>query len=473
MSMQILGKQSLFYGIGHIITRSIGFLLLPLYTNYLSLEEYGVIALVYTFLGFMNIILHYGLDASLLKHYVGSNVYNQKTVLTNVYTSLFITTFMTVSILLLFKNKIGYVLFGFKDSQIIILVLGILFFDTLLSIHNLIIRAEQKPKLYICVSLSNVLFNVLLNIYFIIYLRLGINGVLIGNLISSFTIFLLTSPIIINRFSFSRLSFVKWKQLMIFGYPLLFSGIFSMILELSDRYIIRLLIGIEAVGVYNAGYKIGMIMMIIVSGFNMAWQPYFLNKKVNERKYIADTSIILLTLICSFWLFILLWSDTILTFQIFGFSFYGENYWDSINIIPYVALAYIFHACYLIQIPGYYLLEKTEYIAWIRFCGALFNIALNFLFIYIYGIIGAAVSTCLSYLIMAVLVYLLNKRLFPIQYSINNLFLIFGLLLLVVNLNYFFVLSETVKFLITILYPTIIIYLGGNKQLFIDLIKKK
>ena len=473
MSMQILGRQSLLYGIGHIITRSIGFLLLPLYTNYFSLEQYGIIALVYTFLGFMNIILHYGLDASLLKHYVASNVHNQKTVLTNVYTSLFITTCLTASILLLFKNNIGYLLFGLKDSQIVLFVVGILFFDTLLSIHTLIIRAEQKPKLYICISLINVLSNLLLNIYFIVYLQLKINGVLIGNLISSFTIFLLTSPIIINRFSISRLSFIKWKQLMMFGYPLLFSGIFSMILELSDRYIIRLLIGVEGVGVYNAGYKIGMIMMIIVSGFNMAWQPYFLNKKINERKYIADTSIVLLTLICSFWLFILLWGETILTFQVFGFSIYGENYWDSINIVPYVALAYIFHACYLIQIPGFYLLEKTQYIAWIRCCGALVNIVLNFLFISIYGIIGAAVSTCLSYLIMAIMVFLLNKRHFPIQYSINNLYLIFGLLILVINLNYFFDLSEKLKLLMSILYPIIIIYLGGNKQLFTDLIKGK
>ena len=70
MSIKSLGKQSLIYGLGHVVARSVTFLLLPLYTNVFSLEDYGIISLIYAFLGFMNVILHYGLDASLLKYYI-------------------------------------------------------------------------------------------------------------------------------------------------------------------------------------------------------------------------------------------------------------------------------------------------------------------------------------------------------------------------------------------------------------------
>ena len=83
MSIKQLVTQSLIYGAGHIIARSVTFLLLPLYTNVFSLENYGVISLVYTFLGFINVILHYGLDASLLKHYVPANQKERKSILTN------------------------------------------------------------------------------------------------------------------------------------------------------------------------------------------------------------------------------------------------------------------------------------------------------------------------------------------------------------------------------------------------------
>ena len=64
-----LTKESLLYGIGHISSRLITFLLLPLFTNILSPREYGIVALVYTFIAFLTVILHFGLDASLLRHY--------------------------------------------------------------------------------------------------------------------------------------------------------------------------------------------------------------------------------------------------------------------------------------------------------------------------------------------------------------------------------------------------------------------
>ena len=70
MSLKSLGKQSLIYGLGHIISRLVTFLLLPLYTNVFTTEEYGVVALFYTFLGFMNVIMRYGLGAAFLKYYV-------------------------------------------------------------------------------------------------------------------------------------------------------------------------------------------------------------------------------------------------------------------------------------------------------------------------------------------------------------------------------------------------------------------
>ena len=68
MSIKKLGQQSLIYGTGNLAAKGVTFMLLPLYTNVFSPEDYGIVSLVFTFLGFMNVVLHYGLDASLLKH---------------------------------------------------------------------------------------------------------------------------------------------------------------------------------------------------------------------------------------------------------------------------------------------------------------------------------------------------------------------------------------------------------------------
>ena len=106
MSIKSLGQQSLIYGAGHVGARGINFLLLPLYTNVFSLENYGIISLVYTFLGFMNVIMHYGLDASLLKNYVPANNQERETILSNVYTSFIITTISFLVFIILFRENI-------------------------------------------------------------------------------------------------------------------------------------------------------------------------------------------------------------------------------------------------------------------------------------------------------------------------------------------------------------------------------
>jgi len=91
MSIRKLGKQSLIYGFGHVLARLVTFLLLPLYTNVFTAREYGVVALFYTFLSFMNVIMRYGLGAAFLKFYVSADNSEKNAIFTNVITSLFIT----------------------------------------------------------------------------------------------------------------------------------------------------------------------------------------------------------------------------------------------------------------------------------------------------------------------------------------------------------------------------------------------
>ena len=66
-TLKSFGKQALIYGTGNVLARLVTFLLLPLLTNVLSVEEYGMVALIYVFLGFMNIVYHYGIDSAFMR----------------------------------------------------------------------------------------------------------------------------------------------------------------------------------------------------------------------------------------------------------------------------------------------------------------------------------------------------------------------------------------------------------------------
>ena len=460
MLAKSLGKESLIYGVGHIITRSIAFLLLPIYTNAFSLEDYGILSLIYTFLGFMNVILHYGLDASLLKHYVPADQEDKKSILTNTYASFMVTTIVFIIIMILLRNHVSELFFGVNLLKITLLILGILFFDVLWAIHLLLLRAENKPILFTGINLFNALLYLGLNIFFIIYLKLGIYGALLSNIITSGCIFLITFPLILKRISISTLSINQWKKLMNFGYPFFFSGIFSMIMELSDRYILLKLTNIETVGLYNAGYKLGMIMMLVVVGFNMAWQPFFLRKDPKERDYIVKTTTIVISILGFLWILLLIWSENLVKVQLWNYTFIGEQFWASTQIVPIIALAYIFHALYLLQLPGIYLLVKSGWIAWVRGVGAVLNITLNFLLIPTYGIVGAAVATCISYLLIAVLFYIINQKIFTISYNWRKLGIIAlstGVIF-IIQIN--FHLDMPMKIILSIFYPVVIVISG-------------
>ena len=456
MSIKSLGSQSLIYGAGHVAARGVTFLLLPIYTNIFSLEDYGIISLIYTFLGFMNVVLHYGLDASLLKHYMPADSEERKTILSNAYGSFLITTILFSLLLIIFRNNVSGLLFGINLPNITLLVVGILFFDVLWSIHVLILRAEERPVYFSIISFLNVLSTLALNILFVIYFELGIYGVLLSNLITSGVIFLITVPIILKRSSIKSLSLKYWKKMMKFGVPFLPAGIFSMILELSDRYILRYLTDIETVGLYNAGYKLGLLILLIVMGFNMAWQPYFLKKEKEERKYIADVTTLVFAVLGFLWILLLLWSDTMVKIKFGDFSFFGEQYWEATSIVPIIGLAYVFHAGYLIQLPGVYLLEKTGWIPWVRGLGALSNIILNFLLIPEYGIVGAASATCLSFILMAVIFYFINRSVFPILYQWRKLGIIIFTIGVIIIFHFNFVLVSSEKIVVCVFYPIIL-----------------
>ena len=96
----------------------------------------------------MNVILHYGLDASLLKYYVPANNEDRKSLLTNAYASFILTTIGFIMLMMLFRNHVLEVIFGSNLPQITLLVLGILFFDVLWAIHALLLRAEGRPILF-------------------------------------------------------------------------------------------------------------------------------------------------------------------------------------------------------------------------------------------------------------------------------------------------------------------------------------
>jgi len=295
----------------------------------------------------------------------------------------------------------------------------------------LALRAENKPRLFILLSFLNVGITLLCNLVFIIVFKMNIGSIFLSNLIASSTIFILVLPYIYRRFKVSSLSIIKWKRILSFALPFLPAGLFAMAMEVADRYILKLLTDLETVGIYNAGYKIGVLMLLIVNGFNMGWQPYFLEKNFDSRsKIYPRINSIVLAILGFIWISLLFWADDLIKTSFFGITFFGPGFFGSLDIIPWIGLSYFFYGFYHLQTPGVFLKNRPKYAAWTRLFGAFSNIGLCFLLIPIYGAMGAAYATCISFGIMALSMFCINRYLIFVKLESRSLFIIFLLLII-------------------------------------------
>ena len=115
----------------------------------------------------------------------------------------------------------------------------------------------------------------------------------------------------------------------------------------------------------------------------------------------------------------------------FGITLLGEEYAPGLGIVPIVLLAYVGYGVYVNFIVGVYLEKKTGYLPFVTGLGALVSILGNWLLIPHWGIVGSAWATCLAYGTMAVALYLVSRRLYPIPYEffrVMKLVVLIGLL---------------------------------------------
>jgi O-antigen/teichoic acid export membrane protein len=257
------------------------------------------------------------------------------------------------------------------------------------------------------------------NILLVIKWNLGIEGVLISNLMASGFIFIASLPVVIKKIKLLHIRSEVAKNILSFALPFLPAGIFTMIMELSNRYMLEWFEGTHAVGLFSAGYKLGIFGLIIVMGFNMGWTPYFL-KRVKEKDAKLDFSSIA-SLFLGFLGFVVvlvsLWSSEIVRFNISTYHLIGSNYWDSEKIIPIVLLGYFFFGTYIIQLPGVYSKKITKWVPIFRAIGAITNIFLNILLIPQYGIVGSACATAVAFLLMSLSIYVKLYKIYFVRYN--------------------------------------------------------
>jgi len=421
-------KSSITYGIGHILTRFITFLLLPIYTNYLDPGQLGAANILFAWFGILTVVYLFGFDVSLIRFYVLAESKNEKRqIFSTGFLSIIIIGGIITSMTISYSDSIAYILNhrtdGYFTSKIITVFALTLLFDSLSNYSFLILRAKEKALRFLILRSISISLNFLLNIIFIIILKYGIYGIFLSNLYSGLLSIILILPVIKQNFIFS-FSKDKFKELLKFGTPYIFSGIAIIMMDMIDRIILEYYRGYAEVGIYSAGYKLAMIMALIVAAFRFAWHPFFLSVSKQENAKSLFSRILTLYTLTTLFVLVLVSSliPNIIKFRILGKYLIGKEYWGGIKIIPVIMISYIFYGVYVNFVIGIYLKKKSLYIPLVVGSSAIINIAFNIILIPNFGMWGAAFATLISYFFMMATMFLINKKLYYIKYEYLRLF---------------------------------------------------
>ena len=421
-----LASQTAIYGLSSVVGRLLNYLLVPLYTRYFLPAEYGVVTELYAYVAFLVVMLTYGMETAFFR-------FSKKEETTNVYSttliSLLISSVVFVGLIFLNSSAISQWL-GYANHpeyiQFFALIIGM---DAVASISFAKLREQDKAMRFAFIRIVNIMINIGLNLYFIVYQEYGIAYIFIANLVASVITLLMLFPQMIG----SSWVFDKklWKKMMIYALPLLIAGLAGMTNETIDRILLKHLlpntdIAASELGLYGAFYKLSIIMILFIQTFRFAAEPFFFaqEKEGNSRKIYADVMKYFTIIMAIIFLGVTIFYDVIK-------GFLGSEYHDDRGflVVSILLLANLFLGIYYNLSIWYKLTEKTKYGAYLSIFGAIITLSLNFTLIPVLGFVGCAWATLVCYFSMTVASYYLGKRHFSVPYQVKRIALyLFGML---------------------------------------------
>ncbi|MBI3006537.1 MAG: oligosaccharide flippase family protein [Ignavibacteriales bacterium] len=414
-----LGRETAIYGLSTVLGRLLNFLLVPFYTNLLIPAEFGVIANVYAYIAFVVVVYGYGMEQAYMRFVSSAEVSEKPKAFSVAFFSL-VGTSIGFSLLIHFYAPVISTTIDLQESQasLVQYAAWILFFDTVALIPFASFRMAHRAKMFAALKLANIVLTLLLNIVFLVQFQMKVEGVFLANLVASaFTS--LTTVALVRSDVTIRFSKSLYKEILRFGLPLMPAGLAGVALQVIDRPIIKALTDDATLGIYQANYRLGIFMMLMVGMFDYAWRPFFLNhaNSPDAKKMFAKVLTYLTVLLMSVFLLVSLFVEDAVRLNMGGKYFLHPDYWPGLSIVPWVLLAYVFTGFYTVLVPGVYLEKKTQYLPLNSGIGAGIKVALNYALIPAFGLMGAAHATLWAYVAMAAGMYFISQKFYKVDFE--------------------------------------------------------
>jgi O-antigen/teichoic acid export membrane protein len=410
--MNLLKSLSI-YTLSSLISRAVPFFMLPIMTSYLSPEQYGVIAVVMVMVTLISSPLFFGITAYInIEYYHLDESIHKKLV----------STLLQIPFLLLVPASLIFYLYqhlGFSTWSIphfwfisIPLIAVMTFFYRIITV---LFRVKEQANYFGLFEIIYSLLQVGLAIIFVVVLAEGVEGRLWSIFIANMLINVAALFILFKQ-GYITAGFDKTliKGCLKYGAGLIPHELSGQLVRMVDRLFIIAILGASAAGLYAVAAQVASIALVVISVFNLAWQPYVFKCLTNDKPLMKEHLVKLSWFIFFGFtiFFILLSSSTPFIYK----HFVAEAYYSSIEYVPWLLLGFFFLAIYTLFCDYIFFVKKTYLLSITTTCNLLITIFLNYILVERYGAIGSAYAFASASIVASLLVILISTTVYKMPW---------------------------------------------------------
>jgi O-antigen/teichoic acid export membrane protein len=400
-------KSLSIYTTTSILNSAIPFLLLPILTNYLTVEEYGLLAIIQIFIIFTIPFISVNIQSTLQLEYHELDEDKFSLWVSSVLIIPLVTIFLVILFFILFESLI----YSFVNASLLwILLIPLIAFmqvvpQTILSIY----RISERPIAYAKYQLSLTIINLILTLGLVVLLNLNWEGRILAIFFTYFLFTILGISLLVKmKLIVLHVDMIYIKKALHLGIPLIVHVVSASLFMMSDRLFISYYLGNEALGIYAVGAQVAMIALIVQQSFNQAWVPYlFKNLKIGllENKI----KIIKISYISILFFMILPFFIELVNPLFFNF-FINEKFINAMSYVFWIALGYSLLGMYKVVTNYIFYEKKVKLLSMMTFSSLLINLILNYILIHKYGAIGVAYGTAITVAIFFIIAFIIANR---------------------------------------------------------------
>ncbi len=415
-----LVKDTAIYGLSSIVGRFLNYLLVPIYTQKMSVEsgEYGVITNVYAYVALLLVILTYGMETTFFR-FANKQDENPEKVYSTALWTVGATSLLFVVVTMLNLQPIANLMQYGDHPDYIACMFTVVAIDAFQCILFAYLRYQKRPIKFAALKLLFIFVNIMLNLIY--YVVMGGKDA--------------ATAFYINLFCTSAITFFFWKEMQGFrhgfdakllkrmlryAWPILVLGIAGILNQTADKmlfpYLYREPDMKQQLAIYGAVFKIAMIMAMITQAFRFAYEPIVFGKSQDKdsKEYLAMAMKYFLIFTLLAFLVVVAYID-LLKLLI------GSDYWVGLRVVPIVMAAEIMMGVYFNLSFWYKLIDKTIWGAVFSGIGCAVLFAVNILFVPRYGYIACAWGGFAGYLTAMLLSYIVGQKYYPIAYPLKSM----------------------------------------------------